>query len=92
MNLYIGNISYRTKESDLEQTFSAYGEVTSATIITDKITGRSKGFGFVDMPNDDEARAAIEAVNGREVGGRNLTVNEAKPREERPRAPRRDNW
>lgn len=92
MNLYIGNISYRTKESELEQAFSAYGEVASATIITDKVTGRSKGFGFVEMPNEDEARAAIEGINGRDIGGRNLTVNEAKPREERPRQPRSDRW
>jgi RNA recognition motif-containing protein len=88
MNLYIGNISYRTRQNDLAQLFSNYGQVSSATIITDKVTGRSKGFGFVDMPNDNEALAAIEAVNGMDFNGRNLTVNQAKPREERPRQSR----
>nr|WP_228448029.1 RNA-binding protein [Sulfurospirillum diekertiae] len=70
--------------------FSAYGEVSSARIISDRETGRSKGFGFVEMPNDSEAKAAIEATNEKEIGGRTLKVNEARPREERPRRSPRD--
>ena len=89
MNIYVGNVKYEMTESLLKEMFSAYGEVTSARIITDKETGRSKGFGFVEMPNDNEAKAAIEATNEKEIGGRTLKVNEARPREERPRrAPR----
>ena len=83
--LYVGNLSYNVTGSDLEQLFSPHGKVESAEIIADRDTGRSKGFGFVEMGSDDEAKAAIGALNGQEVGGRALTVNEAKPREERPR-------
>jgi cold-inducible RNA-binding protein len=83
--LYVGNLSYNTTGSELEQLFSQHGTVQSAEIIADRDTGRSKGFGFVQMGSDDEAKAAIGALNGQEVGGRALTVNEAKPREERPR-------
>jgi RNA recognition motif-containing protein len=83
--LYVGNLSYNMTGSDLEQLFSPHGAVQSAEIIADRDTGRSKGFGFVQMGSDDEAKAAIGALNGQEVGGRALTVNEAKPREERPR-------
>lgn len=82
MNIYVGNISYQTKEEDLVDLFSSVGAVDSARIIKDRETGRSKGFGFVEMPNDDEAKAAIEKFNGTEYGSRNITVNEAKPREE----------
>jgi RNA recognition motif-containing protein len=81
--LYVGNLSYQTDSSALEQLFSQYGAVQSAEVIADRDTGRSKGFGFVEMANDDEAQAAIAALNGQEHGGRPLTVNEAKPREER---------
>jgi RNA recognition motif-containing protein len=81
--LYVGNLSYDVDSSALEQMFSAHGTVTSAQIITDRDTGRSKGFGFVEMASDAEAQAAISAMNGQEHGGRALTVNEAKPREER---------
>lgn len=83
--LYVGNLSYQLDSSELEQLFSAHGTVTSAEVITDRMTGRSKGFGFVEMGSDDEAQAAIAALNGQENNGRALTVNEAKPREERPR-------
>jgi RNA recognition motif-containing protein len=81
--LYVGNLSYSVRDSDLEDLFSAHGAVTSATVIMDRDSGRSKGFGFVEMSNDQEAQAAISALNGHELEGRNLTVNEARPREER---------
>jgi RNA recognition motif-containing protein len=81
--LYVGNLSYDTTDNALEQMFAAHGTVQSAQIIMDRDTGRSKGFGFVEMGSDQEAQAAITALNGKEVGGRSLTVNEAKPREER---------
>ena len=81
--LYVGNLSYNVDSSELEQLFSQHGQVVSAQIINDRDTGRSKGFGFVEMANDAEADAAIAALNGQEHGGRALTVNEAKPREER---------
>src|SRR4051812_41929382 len=84
--LYVGNMSYDVDSSALEQLFAAHGTVQSAQIITDRDTGRSKGFGFVEMGSDAEAQAAIAAMNGQDHGGRALTVNEAKPREERPRS------
>ncbi len=83
--LYVGNLSYSTTSSDLEQLFAQHGTVSSAEVISDRETGRSKGFGFVQMGSDDEAQAAIAALNGQEHDGRPLTVNEAKPREDRPR-------
>src|ERR1700743_2001234 len=83
--LYVGNLSYDVDSSALEQLFAAHGTVESAQIIADRDTGRSKGFGFVQMGSDDEAQAAIAALNGQDFDGRALTVNEAKPREERPR-------
>jgi RNA recognition motif-containing protein len=82
--LYVGGISYSTTEDGLSAAFSKAGEVTSAAIITDKMTGRSKGFGFVEMATEEAAKAAIEMWNGKELDGRKLTVNEARPREERP--------
>lgn len=82
--LYVGGIAYRTTESELSDAFSKAGEVVSATIISDKMTGRSRGFGFVEMANEEAAKAAIEMWNGKELDGRKLTVNEARPREERP--------
>jgi RNA recognition motif-containing protein len=82
--LYVGNLSYDVDSSALEQLFSAHGTVQSAQIINDRDTGRSKGFGFVEMGSDDEANAAIAELNGKDHGGRALTVNEAKPRENRP--------
>jgi RNA recognition motif-containing protein len=81
--LYVGNLSYQVDSSALEQLFSAHGTVESAQIITDRDTGQSKGFGFVEMSSDSEAQAAIAALNGQENGGRALTVNEAKPKENR---------
>ena len=82
-NIYVGNLSWGTTEEILRETFEQYGEVLSARIITDRDTGRSRGFGFVEMEDEDEANAAIEALNGQTMDGRPLTVNEA-----RPRAPR----
>ena len=83
--LYVGNLSYGTTSSDLEQLFAQHGTVSSAEVIADRETGRSKGFGFVQMGSDEEAQAAIAALNGQQHDGRALTVNEAKPREDRPR-------
>src|SRR5947209_7981815 len=83
--LYVGNLSYDANGSDLEQLFGQHGTVQSAEVISDRDTGRSKGFGFVQMGSDEEAQAAIAALNGKEHDGRALTVNEAKPREDRPR-------
>ena len=82
--LYVGNMSYDVGSSALEQMFSAHGTVESAQVITDRSTGRSKGFGFVEMSTEAEAQAAIAALNGKDMSGRALTVNEAKPREDRP--------
>src|SRR3982750_3150428 len=81
--LYVGNLSYNTTSSDLEQLFSQHGTVQSAEVISDRDSGRSKGFGFVEMGSDQEAQAAIAALNGQQHDGRPLTVNEAKPREDR---------
>lgn len=83
--LYVGNLSYQVDSSELQQMFSAFGNVQSAEIITDRDTGQSKGFGFVQMSTDEEADAAMNGLSGQENGGRSLTVNEAKPREARPR-------
>jgi RNA recognition motif-containing protein len=81
MNIYVGNLSFKTTEAELRQAFESFGNVTSVNVITDRETGRPRGFGFVEMPNADEAQKAIEGLNGTNIGGRNLTVNEAKPRE-----------
>jgi RNA recognition motif-containing protein len=81
--LYVGNLSYGVGSSDLEKLFAAYGTVASAEVIADRESGRSKGFGFVEMSNDEEAQAAIRGLNGQAHEGRPLTVNEAKPREDR---------
>ncbi|ACD89199.1 RNP-1 like RNA-binding protein [Chlorobium limicola DSM 245] len=90
MNIYIGNLPYSVTEDDLRDVFSQFGQVDSANIITDKFSGRSKGFGFVDMPIDGEAREAIESMNDKDLKGRTIKVNEARPREERPA--RRDRY
>jgi RNA recognition motif-containing protein len=82
MNIYVGNLSWNLKDQDLLNLFASHGEVASAKIVTDKFTGRSKGFGFVEMPNDDQAQAAIAALNGTEVDGRNVVVNESRPKPE----------
>jgi len=81
--IYVGNLSYGTSDGDLNQLFGAHGTVASAQVLMDRDTGRSKGFGFVEMGSDQEAQAAIQALNGKEHDGRALTVNEARPREER---------
>jgi RNA recognition motif-containing protein len=81
--LYVGNLSYDVTDGTLEQMFAAHGTVQSAQVIMDRDTGRSKGFGFVEMGSDQEAQAAIQALNGQQVGGRSLTVNEARPKEDR---------
>ena len=80
MNVYVGNLSYDLAEDDLKTAFEEYGEVSSAKIIFDRYSGRSKGFGFVEMSSDDEAKAAIEALAGKELGGRTMVVNEARPK------------
>jgi RNA recognition motif-containing protein len=82
MNIYVGNLSWNLKDQDLSNLFATHGEVTSAKIVTDKFTNRSKGFGFVEMPNDDQAQAAIAALNGTDVDGRNIVVNESRPKPE----------
>jgi cold-inducible RNA-binding protein len=83
--LYVGNLSFSVDSAALERLFAEYGTVESATVVTDRESGRSRGFGFVEMSTNEEAEAAINALNGQENGGRALTVNEAKPREDRPR-------
>lgn len=80
MNLYVGNLSYRLQENDLRQLFEQYGAVKSARLITDRETGRARGFGFVEMETREDALAAIDALNGKEYEGRNLVVNEARPK------------
>ena len=82
MNIYVGNLSWNLKDQDLSNLFATHGEVASAKIVTDKFTNRSKGFGFVEMTNDDQAQAAIAALNGTEVDGRNIVVNESRPKQE----------
>lgn len=85
MNIYVGNISRTATEQDLREAFQAYGEIQSVAIIKDKFSGESRGFGFVEMPNKDEAEKAISGLNGKDLKGRPLTVNEARPRTDRPR-------
>src|SRR5512138_2438054 len=82
MNIYVGNLSWSLKDQDLSNLFTPFGEVSSAKIVTDKFTQRSKGFGFVEMPNDAEAQTAIAQLNGSEIEGRNLVVNESRPKQE----------
>lgn len=83
--LFVGGLPFATTDEELSELFSAHGTVSYAKVITDRETGRSKGFGFVEFENDDEGKAAEKAMNGSEIGGRSITVNEARPREERPR-------
>lgn len=87
MRLYVGNLAYTTTRDGLDQAFSQYGEVTDAFVVMDRDTGRSKGFGFVEMPNDSEARTAMSSLDGSDLDGRQIRVNEATPQENRP--PRR---
>lgn len=90
MNIYVGNLPYSTTQDDLRQQFEAFGTVQSVNIIQDRETGRSKGFGFVVMPDNAQAQAAIAAMNDKDMGGRKMKVNEARPREERPARGDRD--
>jgi len=84
MNIYVGNLSYETSENDLRNAFSEYGSVSKVNVIMDKMTGKSKGFAFIEMENDADGQKAIDELNGADLAGRNLKVNLAKPREERP--------
>jgi RNA recognition motif-containing protein len=88
MNIYVGNLAYSVTDDDLREAFSAFGEVERASVIMDRDTGRSKGFGFVEMPDNAQAEAAINGMNEKDLSGRAIRVNEAKPREDRPRRPR----
>jgi cold-inducible RNA-binding protein len=88
VNIFVGNLPYGATDSDLRKAFEAYGQVSSASVIVDKFTGKSRGFGFIEMPNAEEARAAISGLNDQDLHGRPIRVNEAKPREDRP--PRRE--
>ena len=88
MKIYVGNLAYSVTDDQLETAFAAFGEVSSATVVTDKFSGQSKGFGFVEMPDAGAAGKAIQSLNGTPIGGRNVKVNEAKPREDRPQRPR----
>ena len=83
MNIYVGNLSGDVGDDDLRQAFEAFGQVTSATVVKDKFSGESRGFGFVEMPSNDEAHSAIDGLNGKDLKGRSLNVNEARPRSER---------
>lgn len=85
MRIYVGNLSYQTQNADLEQAFAAFGDVESATVVMDRDTNRSKGFGFVEMPDQAQAQSAIAGLNEKDLDGRTLTVNEARPREDRSR-------
>jgi RNA recognition motif-containing protein len=89
MNIYVGNLAYSVTQDELREAFAAFGDVESANLITDKFTGDSKGFGFVEMPNNSEADAAIKALNETPLKGRNIKVNQAKPRSDRPSRGRR---
>jgi RNA recognition motif-containing protein len=84
MNIYVGNLPYSVTDGDLRETFSRFGEVDQVNLITDKFTGESKGFAFVDMTNNSQADAAIKGLNGTDMKGRNITVNQAKPKSDRP--------
>jgi len=84
-NIYVGNLAYSVTDDDLRDAFAAFGEVARAKVIMDRDTGRSKGFGFVEMPDDGQAQAAIEGLNEQPINGRNVRVNEARPRDDRPR-------
>jgi RNA recognition motif-containing protein len=88
-NIYVGNLPYQLSDEELREAFSAHGEVTSAKVVMDRDTGRSKGFGFVEMPVEEEAEAAIEQLDGSDLKGRSLRVNKARPKPDRPRHPRR---
>ncbi len=88
MNIYVGNLAYSVTDDELREAFAAFGDVSRASVIMDRDTGRSKGFGFVEMPDDSQAEAAIKELKEKTLGGRPIRVNEARPREDRPRRPR----
>lgn len=88
MNIYVGDLAYGVTDDELREAFAAFGEVERASVIMDRDTGRSKGFGFVEMPDNSQAEAAINGLNEKDLSGRAIRVNEAKPREDRPRRPR----
>ncbi|MGQ9586040.1 MAG: RNA recognition motif domain-containing protein [Anaerolineae bacterium] len=95
MNIYVGNLPYTVTDEELFEIFAAHGKVSSANVIRDRFSGQSRGFGFVEMPNDTEAQTAIDALNGTEMQGRTLNVNKARPRTERRGEgdrPRRERW
>ncbi len=92
MKIYVGNLAFETTQSEVNELFSQHGEVNDVTLITDRETGRSRGFCFVEMRNEQNARDAIGALDGAELGGRHIKVNEARPREDRSRGPQRDRW
>ena len=92
MNIFVGNLAYTTTVDDVRQLFETYGEVASVHLLEDRDTGRPRGFGFVEMPDDTQARAAIAGLNGTDLGGRPLTINEARPREERGGPRRGPRW
>ena len=89
MNIYVGNLPYKMRDDDLGKLFSAYGAVSESKVVIDKVSGRSKGFGFVEMPNQAEGDEAIKQLDGKELEGRNIKVNVAKPKEEKPRRSQR---
>jgi len=84
VNIYVGNLSYQATDDDLREAFEQFGQVSSAQVIKDKFTGRSRGFGFVEMPSNEEGQKAIDGVNNQDIAGRAVRVNEARPREDRP--------
>ena len=92
MNIYVGNLSYDTTEDELRQSFESYGEVSSVNIISDRYSGKPKGFGFVEMSDQEAAKSAIDGLNNHELNGRNMNVNEARPRDDKPRDNRRRSW
>lgn len=90
MNLFVASLNFKTRREDLQKAFEAYGQVTSAKIVKDRVTGRSKGFGFVEMPNDEEAARAIAGLHDTELDGRKIVVKQANPRPEQPSSPTSD--
>ena len=92
MKIYVGNLNFDTNDGGLRSAFEAYGEVSDATVIVDRVTNRSRGCGFVEMPDDSNAQAAIEGLDGKELDGRQVKVNEARPREDRSRSGGGDRW
>lgn len=92
MKIYVGNLNFDTNDGGLRSAFEAFGEVSDATVIVDRVTNRSRGFGFIEMPDDSNAQAAIEGLDGKDLDGRQVKVNEARPREDRSRSGGGDRW